>query len=186
MREGAVRQVPAAELVPGDVILLEAGDILPADCRLVETFGVRVNNATITGESLPTSRDTEPCEEPELLHSRNVLLAGTSLVSGEAKALVFATGSHSAFGRIAQLTQATSDTVSPLQIEIARVSRIVAGLALALGVIFFFIGRAIGLSFWENPFSPSASSSPTCRRYCSQPSRWRSRWARNAWRNAMR
>jgi len=109
VREGAVRQVPAAELVPGDVILLEAGDILPADCRLVEAFGVRVNNATITGESLPTSRDTEPCEEPELLHSRNVLLAGTSLVSGEAKALVFATGSHSAFGRIAQLTQATSD-----------------------------------------------------------------------------
>ena len=150
VRAGGVRQVPAAELVPGDVILLEAGDILPADCRLVEAFGVRVNNATITGESVPSSRDTEPCQEPELLHSRNILLAGTSLVSGEAKALVFATGSHSAFGRIAQLTQAAGDTISPLQIEIARVSRIVAGLALALGVIFFFIGRAIGLSFWEN------------------------------------
>jgi calcium-translocating P-type ATPase len=82
------------------------------------------------------------------MHSRNTLLAGTSLVSGEAKALVFATGSHSAFGRIAQLTQATADTISPLQIEIVRVSRIVAGLALALGVIFFFIGQAIGLPFW--------------------------------------
>jgi sodium/potassium-transporting ATPase subunit alpha len=128
VRSGAVRQVPAAQLVPGDVILLEAGDI----------------------ESLPASRDTEPCDEPEPMHSRNTLLAGTSLVSGEAKALVFATGSHSAFGKIAQLTQATADTISPLQIEIVRVSRIVAGLALALGVIFVFIGRAIGLSFWEN------------------------------------
>ena len=150
VRSGAVRQVPAAELVPGDVILLEAGDILPADCRLVEAFSVRVNNATVTGESLPASRDAEPCDEPEPMHSRNTLLAGTSLVSGEAKALVFATGSHSAFGKIAQLTQATADTISPLQIEIVRVSRIVAGLALALGVIFFFIGQAIGLPFWEN------------------------------------
>ena len=148
VRAGAVRQVPAAELVPGDVILLEAGDILPADCRLVEAFSVRVNNATVTGESLPASRDAEPCDEPEPMHARNTLLAGTSLVSGEAKALVFATGSHSAFGKIARLTQATADTISPLQIEIVRVSRIVAGLALALGVIFFFIGQAIGLPFW--------------------------------------
>jgi len=148
VRSGAVRQVPAAELVPGDVILLEAGDILPADCRLVEAFSVRVNNATVTGESLPASRDAEPCDQPEPMHSRNTLLAGTSLVSGEAKALVFATGSHSAFGKIAHLTQTTADTISPLQIEIIRVSRIVAGLALALGVIFFFIGQAIGLPFW--------------------------------------
>ena len=148
VRSGAVRQVPATGLVPGDVILLEAGDILPADCRLVEAFSVRVNNATVTGESLPASRDAEPCNESEPMHARNTLLAGTSLVSGEAKALVFATGSHSAFGKIAKLTQATADTISPLQREIVRVSRIVAGLALALGVIFFFIGQAIGLSFW--------------------------------------
>ena len=150
LRAGAVRQLPAAELVPGDVILLEAGDMVPADCRLIEAFRVRVNNATITGESVPVSRDAAPCDEPEPTRSRNTLLAGTSMVSGEAKALVFATGSHSAFGKITQLTQATADTVSPLQIEIARVSRIVAGMALTLGVSFFFIGQLIGLSFWEN------------------------------------
>ncbi|MGB7793238.1 MAG: HAD-IC family P-type ATPase [Terrimicrobiaceae bacterium] len=150
VRSGAVRQVPAAQLVPGDVILLEAGDILPADCRLVEAFSVRVNNATVTGESLPAARDAEQCDEPDPMHSRNTLLAGTSLVSGEAKALVYVTGSHSAFGKIALLTQATTDTISPLQIEIGRVSRIIAGLALVLGVIFILIGRAIGLSLWEN------------------------------------
>ncbi|MCE9611495.1 MAG: cation-transporting P-type ATPase [Chthoniobacter sp.] len=150
VRSGEVRQVPATELVPGDVILLEAGDVPPADCRLVEAFGVRVNNATVTGESLPASRDAEPCAEPEPMHARNTLLAGSSLVSGEAKALVFATGAHSAFGKIAQLTQATADTISPLQLEIVRISRIVAGLSLALGAIFFFIGRAIGLPFWAN------------------------------------
>jgi len=150
LRAGAVRQLPAADLVPGDVVLLEAGDMVPADCRLIEAFRVRVNNATITGESLPVSRDAAPCDDPERMHSRNALLAGTSLVSGDAKAVVFATGAHSAFGKITQLTQATADTVSPLQLEIARVSRIVAGLALALGVSFFLIGQAIGLSFWEN------------------------------------
>lgn len=148
VRSGLVRQVLAVELVPGDVILLEAGDILPADCRLVEAFGVRVNNATVTGESLPASRDAGPSNEAEPMHSRNTLLAGTSLVSGEARALVFATGSHSAFGKIAQLTQATSDTISPLQLEIVRISRVVGGLALALGMIFFFIGQEIGLPFW--------------------------------------
>ena len=150
LRSGSVRRLPSAELVPGDVILLESGDILPADCRLIESFGVRVNNATITGESLPASRDAAPSAEPEILRSSNVLLAGTSLVSGEARALVFATGAHSAFGQIARLTQDTGDTVTPLQTEILRVSRIVAVLAVSLGVGFFFIGRAIGLSFWEN------------------------------------
>jgi calcium-translocating P-type ATPase len=150
VRDGAVRQLPAAQLVPGDLILLEAGNILPADCRLVEALGVRVNNATITGESLPASRDAEPCDATEPIHSRNTLFAGTSFVSGEAKALVFATGSHTAFGKIAKLTQATADTISPLQIEIVRVSRIVAALSLALGVIFFFVGRVIGLPFWAN------------------------------------
>ena len=148
LREGTTRQVPAAQLVPGDLILLEAGDILPADCRLVQAFGVRVNNATVTGESLPLSRDVDPCDTSDAMHSSNTLLAGASLVSGEARALVFATGSHSAFGKIAQLTQATDDTISPLQIEIIRVSRIVAGLALLLGVTFFFVGQAIGLPFW--------------------------------------
>jgi calcium-translocating P-type ATPase len=150
LRAGSVRQLPSAELVPGDVILLESGDILPADCRLIESFGVRVNNATITGESLPASRDAAPSAEAEILRSSNVVLAGTSLVSGEARALVFATGAHSAFGQIARLTQDTTDTVTPLQTEILRVSRMVAFLAVSLGVVFFFVGRAIGLSFWEN------------------------------------
>ena len=150
VRDGAVRQVPATEIVPGDLVVVEPGDIVPADCRVVETCGVRVNNATITGESLPHSRDAEPSDKPELIESRNILLAGTSLVSGEAKALVFATGLQSAFGQIARLTQSTAKAVSPLQCEIARVSRVVAVLALALGIILFFVGRAMGLPFWAN------------------------------------
>ncbi|MBI3849063.1 MAG: cation-transporting P-type ATPase [Verrucomicrobia bacterium] len=150
LRESQAEKIPAAELVPGDIVLLEEGANVPADCRLLEGFDVRVNNATVTGESLPHARDSGPSSEPELLHSANVLLAGTWLVSGQAKALVFATGAHSEFGKIARLTQSAKEPMSPLQKEIVRLSHLVAVLALGLGVIFFFIGRAIGLSFWAN------------------------------------
>ena len=150
LREGKVQAISAQDVVPGDVILLEEGDDVPADCRLIEAFGVRVNNATVTGESLPQARDMNPSGEEELIRSKNILLAGTSLVSGEARALVFATAMHTEFGKIAHLTQTTGEMLSPLQKEIIRLSRLVALLASGLGVVFFFIGQALGLSFWEN------------------------------------
>ena len=150
LRAGKALEETGSELVPGDIILLAEGDNVPADCRLIEAFGVRVNNAAITGESVPHSRDAAPCSEPDLMQTRSVLLAGTSVVAGDAKALVFATGKHTAFGQIAQLTQATREPQSPLQKEIVRLSRLVALFSVALGVIFFFIGRALGLGFWQN------------------------------------
>jgi magnesium-transporting ATPase (P-type) len=149
LRDGKVRQVPAEELVPGDVILLDGGDNVPADCRVLEAFGVCVNTATLTGESLPQVKGVCPGGE-ELLHSRCVLLAGTSLVSGRCRALVFATGAHTEFGQIARLTQDTRQPLSPLQREIERLGHLVAALSLVLGLVFFFIGRQLGLSFWQN------------------------------------
>ncbi|MEO8411244.1 MAG: cation-transporting P-type ATPase, partial [Propionivibrio sp.] len=150
MRDGAIRQIPAAELVPGDVILLADGDAVPADCRLLEAFGVRVNNATITGESLPLTRNSERSSQDEAQNSRNVLLAGTTMVSGEAKALVYATGMHSEFGKIAHLTQVTGASLSPLQVEIMRLSRFIATLSVLIGVVFFLVGLWLGLPFWQN------------------------------------
>ncbi|MEW6324562.1 MAG: cation-transporting P-type ATPase, partial [Nitrospirota bacterium] len=150
LRSGKIVQIPVEHLVPGDLVALEGGDHVPADCRLIRGFGVRVNNATITGESLPKARSSRPSGEDEPLHGENILLAGTSLVSGEATALVFATGMHTEFGKIARLTQAGRAPLSPLQREIICLSRMVALLATALGVIFFVIGQAMGLSFWQN------------------------------------
>ena len=80
-RDGAVAMIPSDDVVPGDVIVLSAGDNVPADCRLLEAFGVRVNNATLTGEALPASRNADLCDENDLLRSRNVVLAGTSLIT---------------------------------------------------------------------------------------------------------
>lgn len=149
-RDGKLKQVPADVLVPGDVILLDDGDDVPADCRLIEGFGARVNNATVTGESLPQARGSHPSKEEDLLHSHNILLAGTSLVAGQVRAVVFATGMHTEFGKIARLTQDPHEALSPLQKEIQRLSRIIALLSVGLGVVFFFVGSALGLSFWTN------------------------------------
>lgn len=150
LRDGVFSEIPAAGLVPGDVISLEAGDLIPADSRLIEGFGIRVNVATVTGESLPKARDAHAGSEETFLHSRNAMLAGTTLVSGNGRAVVCATGDHTEFGKIAHLTQTVRHASFPLQREIAFLSRVVAILATALGLVFFLIGLTIPLSFTQN------------------------------------
>ena len=150
LRGGDTVELLASDLVPGDIVLLEEGNSVPADCRLLEAHALRVNTATVTGESLPKMRDCEPSTEDAPLYARNIVLAGTAVVSGRARALVYATGMRTEFGRIAHLTQTAGETSSPLQREIARLSRIVAVLATGLGVSLFFVGQALGLPAWEN------------------------------------
>jgi calcium-translocating P-type ATPase len=150
LRGGAIVELLASELVPGDIVLLEEGALVPADCRLIEAFALRVNTATVTGESLPMARNPEPSAENSPLYAKNVVLAGTSVVSGRARAVVYATGMHTEFGRIAHLTQTAGTASSPLQREIARLSHIVAALATGMGVVLFFVGQAMGLPTWEN------------------------------------
>jgi calcium-translocating P-type ATPase len=150
LRDGGAQRLPIEALVPGDVVLLQEGDDVPADCRLLEATALRVNVATITGESLPKARTSAPTEEDDPLAARCLLLAGTSVVAGDGKALVYATGMRTEFGRIVHLTQAAGERPSPLQQEIARLSRLVAAAAAVLGVAFFLIGQAIGLGFWTN------------------------------------
>ncbi|NMG76957.1 cation-translocating P-type ATPase [Aromatoleum diolicum] len=149
-RDGAVLSLLATQLVPGDVVLLEAGDNVPADCRLIEALGLRVNNATVTGESRPASRVADAVEASGAIEARNLLLAGTSVVAGRGRAVVFAIGMRTEFGRIAHLTQHTEERPSPLTIEIARLSRLISVAATVLGVIVFLLGRAIGVPFWES------------------------------------
>jgi len=150
MRDGALQSLAVDGLVPGDLVLLEGGDSVPADCRVIEASRLRVNLATITGESLAKARSSEGTAGGDALDAKNLLLAGTSLVSGEARAVVYATGMRTEFGRIAHLTQTARESSSPLQREIARLSRLVAVFAAALGLLFFAIGTALGLPFWAN------------------------------------
>jgi sodium/potassium-transporting ATPase subunit alpha len=150
LRDGELQTVAADILVPGDVVVVEEGDNVPADGRLIEAVGLRVNLATITGESLARSRTAEGMADGQPLDATNVLLAGTSLVSGRGRAVIYATGMQTEFGRIAHLTQTVGEAGSPLQREIARLSRLIATLAAALGLLFFVIGASIGLPLWQS------------------------------------
>lgn len=150
LHDGSVVRVAVDQLVPGDVVLLEQGDIVPADCRLIEAFGVRVNNATLTGEAMPLARDPAPSREDDLIRSKNILLVGTSVVSGQVRGIVFATGSHTEFGKIAQLTQTSVAVASPLRQQLAYLSRLIALLAVGIGLSLFAIGNAIDVPFWQD------------------------------------
>jgi magnesium-transporting ATPase (P-type) len=150
LREGAIVLVAADQIVPGDIVVLQEGDEVPADARVIESIGLRINAATITGEAAATEKHPYPSREEDMAHARNLVLAGTAVVSGEGRALVFATGMRSEFGRIARLAQRAIERPSPLQLEIRRLSRLVAVLATLIGLVFFAIGRALGFPFWED------------------------------------
>ena len=149
LRDGATREIPANEVVPGDVILLAEGDKVPADARLIDENRLMVNNAPLTGESELKPRSPTPFEG-EYLESPNIVFAGTLVLSGSGKAVAFATGMVTEFGKIAHLTSAVEPGLSPLQKEIIKVTRIIALIAITTGIFFLAIGTLIGRSFWHN------------------------------------
>ena len=106
-RNGVAAQLDARQLVPGDVIVLQEGDQVPADCRVIETRGMRVNEATVTGEAGAIDKDAGAICGEDLLASRNVVLAGTSVVAGAGQGACVRYRHAHGFGRIARLTQHT-------------------------------------------------------------------------------
>lgn len=149
IRDGKKREIHAKDVVPGELIMISAGDKIPADARLIEANMLKVNNAPLTGESEPMIRDDKPFKG-EFIESPNIAFAGTTTLSGFGKAVVFATGMRTEFGRIAHLTSAVEAGLSPLQKEIIKVTRVVAVIATLMGIVFFTIGHIIGRAFWEN------------------------------------
>ncbi len=142
LREGRECEIPAGEVVPGDVLVLAEGDHIPADARVVEEYGLRTNHATLTGDAVPLRRTAEASLAERLsdLERPNLLFAGTSVASGTGRAVVFATGMLSQFGRIANLTQEVHEGPSPLQLEMRRITRTISMIALGVGGIVFFSG----------------------------------------------
>ncbi len=152
VRDGQSQQIPAAGLVPGDLIVLEEGDAISADARLVEEFELRTNNATLTGESEPVRKTASPHSDPSLtpIEMPNLVFAGTTVAYGNGKALVYSIGMETQFGKIAELTQSVEVELSPLQKEMNKVVRLVAMLAFGLGITFFFLGYyVVGLTLTE-------------------------------------
>jgi len=119
MRNGEEASILAQDLVPGDVIFLQEGDNIPADCRLLNSADLRVNQSTLTGESHPVNRSAEPASGEDMTRTDipNLIFAGTFVAAGSGKAIVYATGMNTNFGHIAQMTQALKEELSPLQKE---------------------------------------------------------------------
>jgi len=138
LRAGAEQILPAAELVPGDMVLLQAGDRVPADLRLLQAVNLRLDESSLTGESLPVAKQVAALSGPELAVADrvNMAYAGTSVSYGRGRGVVTATGMATEFGRITGLLQQVESERTPLQVNLDRVGR---QLALAAGVVVTII-----------------------------------------------
>ncbi|HVC34979.1 MAG TPA: cation-transporting P-type ATPase [Chloroflexota bacterium] len=145
VRDGERTVVLAEALVPGDLVVLEEGDHLSADSRLVAGFEVRVVTAAVTGESEPVVRTPDPVLDENVLtiQASNLVLAGSTIASGTGLAAVYATGMNTEFGKIARLTGGVQEKLSPLQVQIQRIARIIAGLAVVSGLLIFAAGTLL-------------------------------------------
>jgi P-type E1-E2 ATPase len=141
IRQGQQQRVGAEALVPGDVLLLSAGDLVPADARLISANRFQVNQSTLTGESTPAAKtaDCPPTGSTSTAEHSNLVFAGTSVSAGVATAVVFATGMNTTFGGITRLTQSLPDSPSPLQRELTHATKIITLVALGVGSICFMI-----------------------------------------------
>ncbi|HEX7519749.1 MAG TPA: cation-translocating P-type ATPase, partial [Candidatus Deferrimicrobium sp.] len=145
-RNGGVREIPARELVPGDVLLLETGDRVPADARLVEGYSLRTDESPLTGESAPVEKSSDPLPDPDLPigDRRNSLYLGTTVVHGRATAVATGTGRDTELGRIARMLSEVRREATPLQRRMADLGRNLALLALAIVALIFGMGLLRG------------------------------------------
>jgi Ca2+-transporting ATPase len=145
VRDGQEQRLLAAELVPGDVILLAEGEHISADGRLVQAVDLRVDQSTLTGEAHPVHKTAEAVLHRHMTHLElpNLVFAGTSVAVGTGQAVVYATGMTSEFGKIARLTQVVGDELSPLQQEMVHTTKMVTLIAVSVGLLFFVLAVAL-------------------------------------------
>ena len=136
-RSGELVVIPSAELVPGDVITLEAGDNVPADCRIIEAAALKAEESALTGESVPSEKDSEILtgEEVPLGDRKNMLYMGSSIAYGRAEAVVVATGMQTEMGKIAGAIANAEDDETPLQKSLDQLSKILSVAVLVICVI---------------------------------------------------
>jgi P-type Ca2+ transporter type 2C len=136
LRDGQQRQIPATELVRGDILLIEEGDTIPADARLIQSTALQTAEAALTGESLPVSKDTDPVNADAGVGDRgNMVFSGTAATYGRGKAVVTATGMQTEMGRIAGLLKAQPEETTPLQAELDRVGKMLGLLVIIIAVV---------------------------------------------------
>ncbi|MEJ8802974.1 cation-translocating P-type ATPase [Pontibacter sp. H249] len=145
-RNGVVQELSARELVPGDVVLLEAGNVVPADMRLLESANLRVQEAALTGESEAVEKEIIPLERSDLPlgDRKNMVYLGTNVAYGRGTAVVIGTGMQTELGKIADLLQEVSAKQTPLQQKLDQLGKLLAILGFVAAVLMFVVGVLIG------------------------------------------
>ena len=148
MREGIVRTVDSSILVPGDIILLETGDFISADARIIESNEFRCNESMLTGDEVPVEKSGEGVyEDITAIENRsNMVFSGTSVVHGNAKAVVVATGLNTEIGRTSAILQQTGEKTLPLEGELDGIGKIVNIIILSICLIVFIIGMVLNFN----------------------------------------
>ena len=140
IRDGKEQVIDSSELVPGDVIALESGDRISADCRIIECYNFQVNESSLTGESVLIVKTNETLDDDVVLSERkNMVFAGTSVATGRAKAVVLLTGTNTEIGKIAKSVTETEEEKSPLTIRIEKFSKQITAIIIVIAIITYFV-----------------------------------------------
>ena len=142
MRDGKIVNIKSEDLVVGDIILLEAGDSIPADCRIIECNSMKIEEAALTGESVPVSKIVkalmlESGEDMTLGDRKNMAYSGSTLVFGRGKAVVTATGMDTEMGKIANAISLAEDGKTPLELKLEQLSKILTKLVVGVCIFIF-------------------------------------------------
>ena len=142
IREGNMKEINAEELVKGDIILLEAGNYVPADCRLLETYNLKIEESSLTGENLPSEKDANYIcnKEEQLGDMKNMAFMASTVVNGHAKAVVTETGMRTTVGKIANMMIENEAPETPIQKKLEQVGKILGIACLAICILIFLIG----------------------------------------------
>ncbi len=145
IRDGREKIIDARDLVPGDILIIEEGDQISADARLIEEIDLEANESTLTGESTPVKKTTEAIDKKHinLDEHQNIVFMGTTVTKGHGRAIVIRTGMETMFGQIAHLTTATKKDISPLEKELLRIGVFVGKITLVISIVLFLTGYFI-------------------------------------------
>ena len=167
IRDGKIVSIKSEDIVVGDVVVLEAGDAVPADCRILESYSMKAEEAALTGESVPVTKMIETLmlqkgsEDVTLGDRKNMLYSGSTIVYGRGKAVVTGTGMDTEMGKIADALSQAEDEQTPLQIKMAELSRFLTKLVIGISVLVFAVSLAeemIGTTFEWGHFGTAALS----------------------------
>ena len=151
IRSGRLTKILTVEIVPGDILVLEAGDSIGADARLFEVFDLKTNDFSLTGESHPQKKKVYQIKNKKsLAEINNMVFSGTSVAEGEAKAIVVKTGMQTEFGKIAQTSQEVKEEPTPLQKELIHTGKTVGKIATAVAILTLFLLYLLGRDIKES------------------------------------